>query len=598
MRLLYLALFNLHQCNPIKRHSGLFTSQVCLVDQLTRIGHMKDCCFRVGNAPLPIVAVTSVAVTPLAAVAGHKPISRCKTSRSNYFLPYRHMVRLKHKTTNVWSRLCAAVFLVTVFAVISPTAALADTQRPSIVNGINTTTISETRIRVTWNRPWDDNGIAGYNIYRNGSYYTTVRDTFLNDENVSAGTQYDYQISAFDWSENYSELSAVASVRSLGNTSVAPPAPQFDPGGSVDRPNPPLNVRSEVLNGNSIRLSWDEPASPAGVTKYNVFRDTAYLTTVNTNQYTESWIEWGRDYSYTVVAIDSSERFSDLSDAHVANTANPSGSNNTNNNANNNTGSIQNDAQNVATNNSSSVPEGYNLVFSEEFRGSSLDSSKWNSSYRWSPYLIINSEQQFYVDHLNNPSFGYNPFSFDGEHLNITAQRTPDYLRGNASGQPFLSGALTTYNKFRMRYGYIEIRARLPAGRGLWPAFWLLHQHDHDRRPEIDVVEMLGHQPNLVYNTFHWVENGSPRRSPSFEAWGPDYSQDFHTYAVRWEPGVLTWYVDGEQRNVFNNGNVSWEEMYLLVNLAVGGWWPGNPDQSTPFPATMSIDYIRAYQRQ
>ncbi len=506
-------------------------------------------------------------------------------------------------------RMCTATCLTALLGLLglltmmaSPTLALADTQRPSIVNGINTVAISETQIRVTWNRPWDDNGIAGYNVYRNGGYYTTVRDTFLNDDSVSPGSQYDYQIAAFDWSENYSELSAIASVRSQGSTNVAPPAPQFDPGpgnsAGADRPVTPGNVRSEVLNGNSIRLRWDEPASPAGVVKYNVFRDNAYLTTVHSTEYTEGWIEWGRDYSYTVVAIDASERFSNPSDAHIANTANPSASGTNNQNANNQpANTIQNDGQNSVAASGSAVPDGYRLVFSEEFRGSSLDSSKWNSSYRWGPYLIINSERQFYVDHLNDPSFGYNPFSFDGEHLNITAQRTPDHLLAKSSWQPYLSGALTTYNKFRMRYGYIEIRARMPRGRGLWPAFWLLHQHDHERRPEIDVVELLGHQPNLVYNTYHWVENFSANKSPSFEVWGPDYSQDFHTYAVKWEPGILTWYVDGVQQSVFNNGNVSWEEMYLLVNLAVGGWWPGDPDYTTSFPATMSIDYIRAYQR-
>lgn len=503
-----------------------------------------------------------------------------------------NLSRIKSRLIWLFSAACLAVVLGMVF----PTVAIADTQRPSIVNGITTTAISETRVRVTWNIPWDDNGIGGYNVYRNGQYYRTVRETSLIDENINPATRYDYQISAFDWSENYSELSAIASVTTSGNTGSAPPAPQFDPNNNNSGPDllsAPGNVRSEVLHGNSIRLIWDQPSGSGVIAKYNIFRDAAYLTTVHTNQYTEAWIEWGRDYNYTVVAIDQSERFSDPSIAHTANTANGSRSV-SNDNA--NSSSVQNDGQSTAAQASSSVPNGYRLIFSDEFQGSSLDASKWNSSYRWGPHWIINSEQQFYVDHLNDPSFGHNPFSFDGEHLNITAQRTPGHLLGKASQQPFLSGALTTYNKFRMRYGYIEIRARLPRGRGLWPAFWLLHQHDNDRRPEIDVVEMLGHQPNLVYNTFHWVESGSARRSPSLEVWGPDYSQDFHTYAVKWEPGVLTWYVDGVQQNVFNNGNVSWEEMYLLVNLAVGGWWPGNPDGSTVFPATMSIDYIRAYQ--
>ena len=100
-----------------------------------------------------------------------------------------------------------------------------------------------------------------------------------------------------------------------------------------------------------------------------------------------------------------------------------------------------------------------------------------------------------------------------------------------------------------------------------------------------------------MYQTYHWVDNWQARRTPSLEAHGPDYSQDFHTYSVLWEPGLIVWYVDGVERNRFSDGNVSNEEMYLLVNLAVGGWWPGNPDGSTRFPATMAVDYIRAYQR-
>lgn len=508
------------------------------------------------------------------------------------------MICLKTNTPIYLLPATALIFLVSTLATVG--TAQADTQRPSIVNGINTSVISDTRIRLSWNRPWDDNGIAGYNVYRDGSYYWTVTDTFYEDANARPGEQHDYQITAYDFSQNYSELSAVASARTTGSgTNVAPPAPQFDQSGNnnagADRPNSPTGLRSQILNGNSFRLNWDQAQGSRQITGFNIYRDGSYITTVQTAEYVEPRIDWGRDYNYTVVAIDNTVKFSEPSAPLTVNTANGNSSQGTDNNQNQQPAQVQNDAGNNAR--SSSVPDGYRMIFSDEFRGSNLDSGKWNSSYRWGPYWIINSEQQFYVDRINNPDFGHNPFSFDGEHLNITAQRTPDWLLSRASHQPYLSGALTTYNKFRMRYGYVEIRARLPRGQGLWPAFWLLHQHDNDRRPEIDVMEMLGHQPNLVYNTYHWVENGSARRSPSFEVWGPDYSQDYHTYGMQWEPGRISWFVDGELRNQFVDGNVSWEEMYLLVNLAVGGWWPGNPNQETQFPATMSIDYIRAYQR-
>lgn len=473
--------------------------------------------------------------------------------------------------------------------------AFADSQSPSIVNGINTSAISETTVRLTWNRPWDDQGIAGYNIYRDGKYYWTTTETRYIDEGAQPGTQHDYQITAFDWSQNYSELSAIASVQTFGT--AAPPAPQFDQSensnAGADRPAKPYNLSSTILNGNSFRLSWTIPDSPRRITGYNIYREGGYVTTVQSNEFTEGWIEWGKDFSYTVVAVDDQVRFSDPSDPITVNTA---GGDSVAQVANDPAPAARNSPQPAPVTNSS-VPSGYRLVFSEEFQGNSLDPSKWNSRYRWGPHWIINSEEQFYVDRINDPDFGHNPFSFDGEHLHISAIRTPDWLLSKASWQPYLSGALTTYNKFKMRYGYVEMRAKLPRGRGLWPAFWLLHQHDNDRRPEIDVVELIGDTPNRIFNTYHWVENWTAKRTPSYEVWGPDFSQDFHTYAMQWEPGKITWYLDGEQQHQFVDGNVSWEEMYLLVNLAVGGWWPGSPDSSTPLPATMSVDYIRAYQR-
>ncbi len=506
--------------------------------------------------------------------------------------------RFSGKRRSPSARLCFLVLTLFALALKAPFA-VADSQPPSIVNGIFTSAISETSIRVTWNRPWDDSGIAGYNVYRDGSYYDTVRETNYIDRNARPGTLHDYQITAFDFSANYSALSAIASAQASG---VAPPAPQNDQSNNsnagADRPDRPSNLSANVLNGNQIRLTWQTPNSPRRVTGYNIYRDGSYITWVGGNEYNESWIEWGRDYRYTVVAIDEQVKFSDPSDPLVVNTANGDVSNQNSNQA--QTTQPQAEAASPASNSNSStssVPDGYRLVFAEEFQSGGLDGNKWNTSYRWGSTWIINSEKQFYVDQLTNPWFGYQPFSFDGEFMYINAIRTPDHLRGNAVNQPYLSGAMTTYNKFTMKYGYVEMRAKLPAGRGLWSAFWLLHHHDHLNRPEIDVVEYIGHQRSQVYQTYHWVDGWAARRTPSFETHGPDYSQDFHTYAVRWEPGTIIWYVDGVEQNRFDDGNVSNEEMYLLVNLAVGGWWPGDPDGSTQFPATMAVDYIRAYQR-
>lgn len=461
----------------------------------------------------------------------------------------------------------------------------ADNQAPSIVNGVSATAISSNTARVAWNKPWDDIGIQGYNVYRNGSYYATVFDTNYLDKEVAPNSEYQYGIVAFDAAKNFSSISNSVSVwiPSDGNTNVAPPAPE--PSNGV--PNTPDGLFAEVLNSSSAKIKWRAPAG--NIKGYNVYRDNQYIATVHSPEHTDHGMSWGQDYNYQIVSYNDQQQFSIKSDALKVNTAN---------------GNTEQAAKvqeqqapiNTPTNQSGSVPAGYNLVFSEEFTGYSLDTSKWNASYRWGPDWIINGERQYYVDRINNPDFGHSPFEFDGNHLTITAIKTPDHLKAKANWQPYLSGALTTYNKFKMRYGYVEMRAKLPKGRGLWSAFWLLHQNDNDRRPEIDVVEYIGHQPNTVFNTYHYYDPWTLRSTPSYEVNDTDYSQDFHTYGMRWEPGKITWYVDGQVKNTHVDGNVSWEDMYLLVNLAVGGWWPGDPDWSTPFPASYKIDYIRAYQ--
>ncbi len=478
--------------------------------------------------------------------------------------------------------------LAIIISLVSPTTVLSDTQSPSIVNGLSGNTIGsipgEQTIRITWNRPWDDQRVAGYNVYRNGHYFDTVHDTWFIDTDVMAASTYRYAIVAFDDARNFSALSVDVTVSTL----EAQTEPTRQPAPPVTRPttgpDAPAGISARVLNGNSAILEWDRPDGE--ITGYNVYENGAYKSTVKGTSYTTPWLDWGIDYTFHVVAIDDRVRFSTASDTVTVNTA-----------ASTDTRANQPQNDDSTTANENTPYEGYRLVFSDEFRDASIDSSRWNSRYRWGPDWIINSEKQYYVDYLNNPDFGHSPFELDGEHLTINLIKTPDWLLGSARWQPYLSGTLNTYNKFRMRYGYVEMRAKMPRGRGLWPAFWLLHQHDNDRRPEIDVVEMLGHDTNVVYNTYHHYEGWNLKSTPSYEVRGVDFAADFHTYGVKWEPGLIIWYVDGVEKNRYQNANVSWEDMYLLVNLAAGGWWAGDPDGSTPLPAKMTIDYIRAYQR-
>ena len=159
-----------------------------------------------------------------------------------------------------------------------------------------------------------------------------------------------------------------------------------------------------------------------------------------------------------------------------------------------------------------------------------------------------------------------------------------------------MSGNLQDPVKFSFRYGYAEMRAKIPKGKGLWPAFWML-PFDNTSKPEIDVVEFLGHLPRVAEMHYHYLDRGK-RQGPGQEWQGPDFSQDWHTFAVDWQPSRIIWYVDGKERWRFSRRrHVSSIPMYLLVNLAVGGDWPGSPSPSTPFPNVFEIDYIRVWER-
>jgi beta-glucanase (GH16 family) len=150
--------------------------------------------------------------------------------------------------------------------------------------------------------------------------------------------------------------------------------------------------------------------------------------------------------------------------------------------------------------------------------------------------------------------------------------------------------------RFTFQYGYAEIRARVPAGQGLWPAFWLLPA-THKSKPEIDVMEILGDTPQITRMHVHyWDENG--QRANDGQNWvGPDFSAGWHTFSVNWQANMIVWYVDGIERwRLTDVAAISHEPMYLLLNLAVGGDWPGAPDGTTMFPAVYEIDYVRVWQ--
>ncbi len=240
---------------------------------------------------------------------------------------------------------------------------------------------------------------------------------------------------------------------------------------------------------------------------------------------------------------------------------------------------------------------GYHLTYDQEFSaGTAFNASpsgsvEFKTQFDWGGrFNPSNNEAQYYSD----PSFGLNPFRVINGQLSIKAVNTPSGF--NAQGQPFVSGLITTQETFSQHGGYFEIRAALPRGAGLWPAFWMLPTNGQDY-PEIDILE----DPNLGGNKQYFVHStGSSGGGGGFvNAPVPLYGGKFHRYGVEWNDQTTTFYFDGvaisEESTPPDMANVS---MYLLANLAIGGSgsWPG-PASPSEMPVHYRIDYIRAFSK-
>ena len=252
------------------------------------------------------------------------------------------------------------------------------------------------------------------------------------------------------------------------------------------------------------------------------------------------------------------------------------------------------------------TPSGpWSLVWSDEFDGPNdapVDDQKWSFDVGGAGWG--NNELEYYTDRVINASQQKGT-------LLISA------LKESYQGRDYTSARLVTKNKGDWRYGRFEIRAKLPLGRGIWPAIWLMPTDDTyggwPNSGEVDIMELLGHDPGTAYGTLIW---GSPRMlsqgSYALPA-GAAFHDDFHVFALEWEPGEFRWYIDGYLYHTVNDWSTSGsapssdqkapfpapfdQRFHLLLNVAVGGNWPGSPDATTPFPAQMVVDYVRVYQR-
>jgi len=234
----------------------------------------------------------------------------------------------------------------------------------------------------------------------------------------------------------------------------------------------------------------------------------------------------------------------------------------------------------------------WQLVWQDEFDGAALDSTKWvreTGGDGWG-----NAELEYYTDRPANARVE------DG-HLVIQA------LQESLGTRRYTSARLKTQGLGAWRYGRVEARIQIPRGQGLWPAFWMLGdnigQVGWPQCGEIDIMENIGKEPAVVHGTAHGPGySGAQGPSAPYQLTSGAFADAFHLYSVEWEPEAIRWYVDGTLYHTLTPQDLPGPWVYdhpffILLNVAVGGNWPGSPDQTTVFPQTMLVDYVRVYQQ-
>jgi len=254
-------------------------------------------------------------------------------------------------------------------------------------------------------------------------------------------------------------------------------------------------------------------------------------------------------------------------------------------------------AAGTSTTGCTSTTAGYNLVWSDEFNGpagTAVDSTKWTFDVGGSGWG--NNELEYYTNGTNNAAL-------DGAgNLVITAKKE------SMSGKDYTSARIKTQGIKTFTYGRIEARMKIAQGQGLWPAFWMLGE-DIGTNPwpacgEIDIMENIGKEPNLIHATIHgpgYFAGEGPTKQYMLSA---PVASAFHVFAIEWEQSAIRWYVDGTLYSTKTPSDIpngtSWvysHPFFIILNLAVGGGWPGNPDNTTTFPQTLKVDYVRVCQK-
>ncbi len=240
----------------------------------------------------------------------------------------------------------------------------------------------------------------------------------------------------------------------------------------------------------------------------------------------------------------------------------------------------------ILTNTTFQAQMAWNLVWSEEFSGTTLNEEVWNYEIGFGNAGWGNNELQYYRSGESNLIVA------DGKASIIAKQE-------NFGSAEYTSARVQTKGKYDVQYGRIEARIKVPMGQGLWPAFWMLGSNiDAVGWPECGEIDILEHVNNemQVHGTIHWDNNGHQYQGGSIST-DPD---QYHNYAIEWDADQLRWYLDGILYYTRNIGAAQYSEFhepfFFILNVAVGGNWPGSPDNTTVFPAVMEVDFIRVYE--
>lgn len=433
---------------------------------------------------------------------------------------------------------------------------------------------SATSSELLWRTPA---GATHYEVYRDGVLQATVTGGSYFEPLVREGIDYAYEVIALD--ANNREIVSAQLTINTGDRPQAVPAKPFG-----------LYLQHKVYSASTAELTWDRP-NRAGRT--DIYRNGELYQSLIGADYTswyESNLQEGIDYTYKVLVYDRCDEL--IIEAETS--------------------------LNTGNGPTPSAEEAQRLVINVDIYSKSTAEISWNAVANAASYdiyendiFVLNTDgRSVFMDDLVpgvDRRFRVVVLDTDGNTVDETGRviNTADNSFA-LNRQPYLSGVITSYDSFRFRYGRVEMRAKMPAGKGLWSAFWLLNAYYHQDQPEdpeIDIIEAIGDRTTTANQAYHYVAdldgdgNFTDRLKSEGRSFINDFSADYHVYSVDWSEDLIVWYVDGVEVHRVEGAAVSKEQMYIIANLAVGGWFPGPADETTPFPAKFEIDYIRVYQR-